>query len=397
MASFIKTLVKSTVVLGVLCAVAFAQPKPKAAVYIKGNPEGRDALRSSESAREAIGRSDSDDVPSSHPSDTASNFSPDESNHKRASNGKAAEAREHRIDISSSFSYYFNTDGSVFFDSTAPADFKPTHMSNMSLSMGMNLYRGISAYLDLGINNQVMQKTIDWAGRLGSKYFDFQIEYNFIGGKVSYWNDANIGVNKNTAPDLEEDFDQTWVTVALMYRIPLGGFEGLVGLFYNYAKVPALIWVNRNSDDKESRFAFLDKSCPVTMYGIRLYWDPIGFKRIPDGLPRGWTLRGLPRFTFGLGFGFADPNDDVVAMATEKGGRFTDYSFATYYMDSRLSLNFESFNRFTENQIINFSLGFELHGFGYARNEQNQWKLLDNWSSIIVAGWGPIVRVGYAW
>ncbi|MDR2594198.1 MAG: PorT family protein [Fibromonadaceae bacterium] len=36
---------KITLAIGVLCLFAFAQTKPKAAVYIKGNPEGRDALR----------------------------------------------------------------------------------------------------------------------------------------------------------------------------------------------------------------------------------------------------------------------------------------------------------------------------------------------------------------
>jgi len=46
MTSLVKTFVKSTLVLSVLFAVAFAQHKPKAAVYIMGNPEGRDALRS---------------------------------------------------------------------------------------------------------------------------------------------------------------------------------------------------------------------------------------------------------------------------------------------------------------------------------------------------------------
>jgi hypothetical protein len=46
MTSFVKNLIKCTLALCVLCAVAIAQPKPKAAVYIMGNPEGRDALRS---------------------------------------------------------------------------------------------------------------------------------------------------------------------------------------------------------------------------------------------------------------------------------------------------------------------------------------------------------------
>jgi len=46
MSSFVRSFVKSTLALCVLCAVALAQPKPKAAVYIMGNPEGRDALRS---------------------------------------------------------------------------------------------------------------------------------------------------------------------------------------------------------------------------------------------------------------------------------------------------------------------------------------------------------------
>jgi hypothetical protein len=45
MMSFVRSFVKSTVALCVLFTVAFAQPKPKAAVYIMGNPEGRDALR----------------------------------------------------------------------------------------------------------------------------------------------------------------------------------------------------------------------------------------------------------------------------------------------------------------------------------------------------------------
>jgi len=41
-----KTIAKITLAIGILCLFAFAQTeKPKAAVYIKGNPEGRDALR----------------------------------------------------------------------------------------------------------------------------------------------------------------------------------------------------------------------------------------------------------------------------------------------------------------------------------------------------------------
>jgi hypothetical protein len=50
MTSFLKSLARCAVALCLLFAVAFAQPqqqpKPKAAVYIMGNPEGRDALRS---------------------------------------------------------------------------------------------------------------------------------------------------------------------------------------------------------------------------------------------------------------------------------------------------------------------------------------------------------------
>jgi len=40
-----KIIAKITLVISILCLFAFAQTKPKAAVYIKGNPEGRDALR----------------------------------------------------------------------------------------------------------------------------------------------------------------------------------------------------------------------------------------------------------------------------------------------------------------------------------------------------------------
>jgi hypothetical protein len=46
MASFVKRLAKCAAALCVLCGLAFAQPKPKAAVYIMGNPDGRDAIRS---------------------------------------------------------------------------------------------------------------------------------------------------------------------------------------------------------------------------------------------------------------------------------------------------------------------------------------------------------------
>jgi len=41
----VKTLVKCTLTLCALFTVAFAQTKPKAAVYIMGNPEGRDAIK----------------------------------------------------------------------------------------------------------------------------------------------------------------------------------------------------------------------------------------------------------------------------------------------------------------------------------------------------------------
>jgi len=46
MTPLLRSLVKCAVALCVLSAAAFAQPKPKAAVYIMGNPEGRDAIRS---------------------------------------------------------------------------------------------------------------------------------------------------------------------------------------------------------------------------------------------------------------------------------------------------------------------------------------------------------------
>jgi len=327
---------------------------------------------------------------------------------KRESTPKAADvssANEHKIDVSTSFSSYFSSDGTAYFDSTAPATFTPAYMHSLSLSMGMNLYKGMSAYFDFGINNKTVKKTLDWAGRIGSKYFDLQIEYNFIGGEVSYWEDANIGVKKNSPPDLKTDYDQTWITVALMYPLPIGfdRTDGsrtspmLLGLFYNHANVPALVWVNKKSKDKKSRYAFLDKSCPVSIYGIRYYWDNIGLKRIPDNLPNGWTWTIPWRVIGDMGFGFASPNKDVVAMATENGGQFTDYSFATYYLDVRTSLILEWFNRFTENQVVHFGVGVEVHGLGYIRNEEQEWALLDNWSSIKVGGWGPTIRVGYAW
>jgi hypothetical protein len=44
MTSFVRHFIKCAVALSLLCAVASAQPKPKAAVYIKGNPQGRDVL-----------------------------------------------------------------------------------------------------------------------------------------------------------------------------------------------------------------------------------------------------------------------------------------------------------------------------------------------------------------
>jgi hypothetical protein len=49
MTSFIKYFANATIALSLLCGIAFAQSpasdKPKAAVYIKGNPQGRDVLR----------------------------------------------------------------------------------------------------------------------------------------------------------------------------------------------------------------------------------------------------------------------------------------------------------------------------------------------------------------
>jgi hypothetical protein len=45
MRSFVGKIVKCIIVLCVFCGTAFAQTRPKAAVYIMGNPEGRDALR----------------------------------------------------------------------------------------------------------------------------------------------------------------------------------------------------------------------------------------------------------------------------------------------------------------------------------------------------------------
>jgi hypothetical protein len=310
--------------------------------------------------------------------------------------------RARRIDISSSFSYYFNYDGSVVFDSTAaPATFIPTHLSNLSLSMGLKLYKDISAYIDLGIKDKSMKKAIDWASRVGSKYFDLQIEYNFIGGKMSYLENVNIEVDKNAPPKLNVDYDQTWVTVALLYPLPIytDGPESspfLIGLFYNSAKVPALFWVDRDKGDDNSRFAILDIECPVNIYGVRFYEDNIGLKRIPDDLPSGWTRKIPFRFTADIGFGFAKLNKDVIAEAIEKGGQFSDNKYPTSYLSGRFALSLEYFNRFTENQVVHFGFGFEVHGFGYLK-PGSSWENGEKWSSIFVLGVGPIVRAGYAW
>ncbi|MDR2592931.1 MAG: hypothetical protein LBC59_09040 [Chitinispirillales bacterium] len=311
-------------------------------------------------------------------------------------------ARAHRIGVSADYSYGISFSREHAFDSIAPADLDLKHFSTLSLSMGLNLYKSINAYIDLGIKDKGVKNAIEWAGRVGSKYFELQIDYNFIAGEVLYWNDANIGVNKNSPPDLKANYDQTWMTVALMYSIPFyirpNSAPFKAGLFYNHAEVPALVWVNYESEDKENRFAFLDKSCPVTTFGVRLNCT-LNRSAIDgaEGLSRGWTVRLPFWFIFDWGYGYADPDKSVIAQATEKGGHYSKYSFPTFYMGGRLTLLAAFFNRFTENNIVHVGLGFGLNGVGYVKNEQNNGKDFNNWSSVTVAGWTPVVRVGYVW
>jgi len=334
---------------------------------------------------------------------------------ERKSSAQAADAtsaKEHRIDISSSFSYYFNINknGSIHFsDSTSPTSFTPINMSNMSLSMGLNLYKSVGAYFDLGINNNAVKKAIDWACRIGTEYFDFQSEYNFVSGTVSYREDANMGADKNTQTDLSVYYDQTWITVALLYKSPIylndspSASPLLLGLFYNHAVVPAHIWVYRDMVDDKNKFAILDKSCPVTAFGIRLYQDNVGLKRIPDDLSGGWTTKTPLRFTSDIGVGFAKPNKDVMATAKENGGQFSNDTYLTGYFSLRLAAGLEFFNRFTENQVVHFGFGLDFHIFGYMNpysdwESRDYWKSSGNWKSFAVGGGlGPIVRVGYAW
>jgi len=373
MTSFVKryNLIRCTAVLSVLCGIAVVRPayaqqdNPKTASYLRVNGQNEESV-------------------------------------SFGSSGGASSERARRIDVSASYSYGISFSREHAFDSIAPADLDLKHFSTLSLSMGLNVYKNINAYFDLGIKDKGVKNAIEWAGRIGSKLFELQIDYNFIAGEVLYWNDANIGVNKNSPPDLKADYDQTWMTVALMCSVPI--YIGpktapfWVGLFYNHAVVPALIWVNKESEDKETRFAFLDESCPVTTFGVRLNG---AFNRSAiegtENLSRGWTVRVPFWLVYDWGYGYADPDKAVIAQATEKGGHYSDYSFPTFYMGGKLNLLLAFFNRFTENNIVHFGLGFGLNGVGYVKNEQNKGKDFNNWSSVTVAGWTPMVRVGYVW
>ena len=89
----------------------------------------------------------------------------------------------------------FSLDKPVIFDTAAAFSWYPLNNFagamneeggfnyNLQLSMGLKLFKKMSAYVNMDIDDPTMKKLINVAGALGSKYFGVQFDYHKVRGE----------------------------------------------------------------------------------------------------------------------------------------------------------------------------------------------------------------------
>jgi hypothetical protein len=300
-------------------------------------------------------------------------------------------AKPPRFNFATTFSWYHSpghiTRGDTTFivtdfDSLAPASFTATHNFNLQLSMGLNLYKDINAYFDIGIDDQIMKRVVDLAGRIGTGHFSLQADYNFLGGTVSFWDNPNIGTQKDTPPDLVKDYRQIWTSVALLLRRPLligyaedGTLELQIGFVWSSATIPALIWVNRDLEGGDEAFVFFDDNFRVNTYGARFimaydYVSSLFFDMVMD-----------------FGYGSGNPTASVREQVKEKG---EGDSYDAFLIKGRMLGGWKFNKKLADNRVFSYAFGVDMYGTLYTPASGTEWE------TIINRGFGPFIRLGLA-
>jgi hypothetical protein len=136
------------------------------------------------------------------------------------------EKKRYRFDLLSTFSYYPAKSQRINFQTdtiapAAPAEYEQSHSYNLSLLMGMRLFKEWEGYVDFGIKEKNARRAIDLMGRVGPQYFSVQLDYTRYDGRIHLWDDTPFGgaaleAIRGRAADTLIDYNQTWMCVALM-------------------------------------------------------------------------------------------------------------------------------------------------------------------------------------
>ena len=76
--------------------------------------------------------------------------------------------------------------GAVFIDSDEHVEFTVKNQFQMELSMGLNVFRNINVFFNFGVNDAIFNRAISAAGLIGTKYFDFTIDFFTYNGTLEY-------------------------------------------------------------------------------------------------------------------------------------------------------------------------------------------------------------------
>ncbi|MCL2722340.1 MAG: hypothetical protein FWD47_13505 [Treponema sp.] len=321
----------------------------------------------------------------------------------------------HRFDVLSSFSYYpaktdrinFQTEG---YGPAAPAEYERDHSFNLNMQMGMKLFKEWQAYVDFGIKEKNAQRMIDIMGKLGPRYFYIEVDYTQNNGKIHLWEDMPFGdaaleAIKSRPADSLVEYNQTWMSVALMFtphyawRIinKIGNFEEndkkrekeveqgqrkfhispandsyYLGLFYNHTTIPFLATSHftlvTDADGKDMEvpaddaITEFEPAVPLWALGVRFGYgrDHNSSFRVSSP-PGGFNL--LMTNVFDLGLGKGKPDSEIVERMRTQNKNFKD-SFTCLYVG--IKINMGLFREFTvlKDNIILLSGGY---GFNYQR------------------------------
>ena len=207
---------------------------------------------------------------------------------------------------------------------------------NLSLQLGAKLFGDFGAFIDFGFNDTNLGKAIGLMAKLNSKWFTIQLDYRMLSTPVKYWEDGSA--YESQEPNVNKDFNQTWMTTGLMFNLPKKMSFMHLGLVYFQGAVPQILEVyNLYTDGK--RYGFL-ADCPIWAFGFRmgLGWDhdtddddlktPFLALLFPSLAPPKWTTTASVLFDFAWGKG--TPDKDALKAAREVAENPDEFSASDY-------------------------------------------------------------------